>query len=173
MPRPLTIPAIPTRQGCRTKIVATLGPASDSPHKVTALIRTGVDTFRLNFSHGSHADHRRRILLVRSAARQTGKDIAVLQDIQGPKVRVGDIPRRSARPQSRLRSRHFIKARCRRGQYDINLLWRPLSRSQGRNARHDERRPSQFSGPSRFARSHRPAYATQRRSRVPQRNQFC
>jgi pyruvate kinase len=72
----------------RTKIVATLGPATDDPHVLEAVVRAGVDVVRLNFSHGTVADHERRLDLVREAARQAGRYVGVLGDLQGPKIRV-------------------------------------------------------------------------------------
>ena len=72
-----------------TKIVATLGPASDSPEKLLALIAAGVDVFRLNASHGEWPDHARRIVAVRAAAQQAGQHIGILLDLQGPKIRLG------------------------------------------------------------------------------------
>ena len=76
------------------KIVATLGPASDSPEMIRRLIEAGVSIFRLNFSHGSFEDHARRIKTVRDAAREMGRrgGVAVLGDLQGPKIRVGTVP---------------------------------------------------------------------------------
>ena len=73
----------------RTKIVCTLGPASSSEEVITGLIRAGMDVARLNFSHGSHEYHRKLIEKVRAAALKEGKHIAILQDLQGPKLRVG------------------------------------------------------------------------------------
>ena len=72
----------------RTKIVATLGPASSSPETIAALVDAGVDVFRLNFSHGSVEDHRRRALEVRAAAARSGHEVALLGDLQGPKIRI-------------------------------------------------------------------------------------
>jgi pyruvate kinase len=72
----------------RTKIVATLGPATDDPQVLEAVVRAGVDVVRLNFSHGTVADHERRLDLVREAARQAGRYVGVLGDLQGPKIRV-------------------------------------------------------------------------------------
>ena len=72
----------------RTKIVATLGPASDSPEILEQLIRTGVDVVRLNFSHGEAGDHRQRAERVREAAARVGRDVGVLADLQGPKIRI-------------------------------------------------------------------------------------
>ncbi|MBI4493642.1 MAG: pyruvate kinase [Chloroflexi bacterium] len=73
----------------RAKIVATLGPATDSAERIEALLRAGVDVVRVNFSHGTHDDHGRRIALVRALARELDRPVAVLQDLQGPKIRTG------------------------------------------------------------------------------------
>lgn len=72
-----------------TKIVATLGPASSSPEILVAMLRAGVDVVRLNFSHGKSQDHIDRAQLVREVARQVGKEVAIMADLQGPKIRVG------------------------------------------------------------------------------------
>jgi pyruvate kinase len=72
----------------RTKIVATLGPATDDPQVLSDMVRAGVDVVRLNFSHGVVADHARRVELVREAARQAGRYVGVLGDLQGPKIRI-------------------------------------------------------------------------------------
>jgi pyruvate kinase len=72
----------------RTKIVATLGPATDQPAVLTDMVRAGVDVVRLNFSHGAVADHARRLDLVRAAAKQAGRYVGVLGDLQGPKIRI-------------------------------------------------------------------------------------
>lgn len=72
----------------RTKIIATLGPATDAPDVLERAIRAGVDVARLNFSHGSAADHRKRIALVRDISARTGRDVGVFADLQGPKIRI-------------------------------------------------------------------------------------
>ncbi|NYT79440.1 pyruvate kinase [Alcaligenaceae bacterium] len=72
----------------RTKIVATLGPASSSPEKIEQLIVAGLDVARLNFSHGSADDHRERAKLVREIAEKHGKYVAIMGDLQGPKIRI-------------------------------------------------------------------------------------
>ncbi|MBZ9568876.1 MULTISPECIES: pyruvate kinase [Modicisalibacter] len=72
----------------RTKIVATLGPASDREGVLDAMITAGVDVVRLNFSHGSPEDHRRRLVAVREAAERHGRTVAALGDLQGPKIRI-------------------------------------------------------------------------------------
>ncbi|RAI44865.1 pyruvate kinase [Rhodoplanes roseus] len=75
----------------RAKIVATIGPASSSPEALRALFLAGVDTFRLNFSHGSHDDHAKVHAAIRALEADTGSTIGILQDLQGPKIRVGTI----------------------------------------------------------------------------------
>ena len=72
----------------RTKIVATLGPATDSPESLSAIIAAGVDVTRLNFSHGSAEDHIQRALRVRESAAANGRFVALLADLQGPKLRI-------------------------------------------------------------------------------------
>ncbi|MEH6628059.1 MAG: pyruvate kinase [Motiliproteus sp.] len=72
----------------RTKIVATLGPATSSPEAIEQLIRAGVNVVRLNFSHGSPEDHHQRADLVREYARKMGRFVAILGDLQGPKIRI-------------------------------------------------------------------------------------
>jgi len=73
----------------RTKIIATIGPASSSPVVIAKLIKAGMDAARLNFSHGERKDYIRRIRLIRQASARAGKPIAIIQDLQGPKLRVG------------------------------------------------------------------------------------
>ncbi|MCR1766887.1 pyruvate kinase [Burkholderia glumae] len=72
-----------------TKIVATIGPASSSPEILLQMIQAGLDVVRLNFSHGTADDHRQRAEMVREAARKVGREIAIMADLQGPKIRVG------------------------------------------------------------------------------------
>lgn len=72
----------------RTKIVATLGPATETPEALEGLIRAGVDVVRLNFSHGKAEEHRARATLVREIAARQGRFVAVLADLQGPKIRI-------------------------------------------------------------------------------------
>jgi pyruvate kinase len=74
----------------RTKIVATIGPASDNETTLRAMIRAGMNVARINFSHGSHAEHARRIALIRRIAKEEQEVIAILGDLQGPKIRLGD-----------------------------------------------------------------------------------
>jgi pyruvate kinase len=72
-----------------TKIVATLGPASSDPEVLERLLRAGVDVVRLNFSHGKAQDHIDRAELVRASPQKVGKPVALMADLQGPKIRVG------------------------------------------------------------------------------------
>ncbi|MFQ5948436.1 MAG: pyruvate kinase, partial [Acidimicrobiia bacterium] len=76
----------------RTKIIATLGPASAASETVSEMVAAGMDVARLNFSHGSHDAHRRWADWVRRAAGEHGRAVALLQDIQGPRIRVGTFP---------------------------------------------------------------------------------
>ena len=76
----------------RTKIVATIGPASASPEILRALVDAGVDAFRLNLSHGTHDDHRASAEKVRAVQEETAKPLALIADLQGPKLRIGDLP---------------------------------------------------------------------------------
>lgn len=73
----------------RAKIVCTLGPASESMEKVTALVAAGMDVARLNLSHGSYEEHGMRFARVREAAKAAGRPVAILADLQGPKIRLG------------------------------------------------------------------------------------
>lgn len=73
-------------------IVATIGPASDTPELVAKLIDAGVAVFRMNFSHGTFEDHRRQLEIIRTVAQEKGSCIAVLGDLPGPKIRVGKVP---------------------------------------------------------------------------------
>jgi pyruvate kinase len=77
------------RRRRNAKIVATLGPVSSSPEMIRALFEAGADVFRLNFSHGTHEDHKRLYDLIRAVEEDVGRPIGVLADLQGPKLRVG------------------------------------------------------------------------------------
>lgn len=77
------------RRHRRTKIIATLGPASATPDMLAQLFEAGADVFRLNFSHGTHEDHLGRIEMIRALERKFDRPIGILADIQGPKLRVG------------------------------------------------------------------------------------
>ncbi|OKH38976.1 pyruvate kinase [[Phormidium ambiguum] IAM M-71] len=77
----------------RTKIVATLGPASNRPEVIEKLVQAGMNVARLNFSHGSYEDHARTVALIRTISEKLDTPITILQDLQGPKVRVGLLPK--------------------------------------------------------------------------------
>src|SRR5689334_15294783 len=76
----------------RTKIVATLGPSSSTPEQLDALVAAGMDAARLNLSHATHAEHAERAQRIRELEKRTGKPIALIADLQGPKLRIGDLP---------------------------------------------------------------------------------
>jgi pyruvate kinase len=82
------VTVVPVR---RTKIVATLGPASDSPEQLRALVEAGMDAARLNLSHGTHAQHAERAGRVRAVEAEVGRPIALIADLQGPKLRIGEL----------------------------------------------------------------------------------
>ncbi|NCJ07794.1 pyruvate kinase [Synechococcales cyanobacterium C] len=75
----------------RTKIVATIGPASSSPEVLRAMVTSGMSVARLNFSHGSYADHARMVTLIRQVSKDLATPITLLQDLQGPKIRIGQL----------------------------------------------------------------------------------
>ena len=77
------------RRRRRTKIIATLGPASATAEVVTRLFHAGADVFRLNFSHGTHENHAALIAIIRELEEKAGRPIGILADVQGPKLRVG------------------------------------------------------------------------------------
>ncbi|MGE0616545.1 MAG: pyruvate kinase, partial [Bacteriovoracia bacterium] len=81
------------RANRRVKIVCTLGPASETPEKIQGLIDAGMNVARLNFSHGTAAFHRGLCTRVREGAKRAGRNVAVMQDLQGPKIRVGVLPK--------------------------------------------------------------------------------
>src|SRR5919204_1077094 len=76
----------------RTKIVATLGPSSDSPERLHELVAAGMDAARLNLSHGTHEQHAERARRVRDVEREARRPLALIADLQGPKLRVGELP---------------------------------------------------------------------------------
>ncbi len=85
-----TVPDVPLTSYKRTKIVATVGPSTDSYEAVHNLIKSGANGLRLNFSHSTHEEHGKRIEWIRKASKELGKPVAIIQDLQGPKVRLGD-----------------------------------------------------------------------------------
>jgi pyruvate kinase len=78
------------RRQRNAKIVATLGPVSSTPDVISSLFHAGVDVFRLNMSHGTHAEHRKRVEAIRAMEKQVGRPIGVVIDLQGPKLRIGE-----------------------------------------------------------------------------------
>ena len=76
----------------RTKILCTLGPASESAEVVSEMVKAGMNAVRLNFSHGTHEQHARLISQVRKIEKETDEPIAIVADLQGPKIRVGLLP---------------------------------------------------------------------------------
>lgn len=86
----LQAPNVPIDEFKRTKILATVGPATDSYENILALIKAGANGIRLNFSHGSHDEREQQIEWIRKASQEYGKPIAIVQDLQGPKIRLGD-----------------------------------------------------------------------------------
>lgn len=83
-------PNVPLKHFKRTKIIATIGPATDNYETILALIKAGANGIRLNFSHGTHEERTRQIKWVRRASAEYGKPVAIIQDLQGPKIRLGD-----------------------------------------------------------------------------------
>src|SRR5579883_3305393 len=79
----------------RAKIVATLGPASSSEEMIRSLMRAGMDVARLNFSHGNHEQKARLIELLRKVAKEEGRSICIMQDLQGPKIRTGRLKQKT------------------------------------------------------------------------------
>src|SRR5207245_5871811 len=75
----------------RTKIVCTLGPSTASDETIRGLIEAGMNVARVNFSHGTHEQHAATIAMVRRLAEEAGKPIAILGDLQGPRIRIGDL----------------------------------------------------------------------------------
>src|SRR3546814_3246530 len=94
----------------RARILATLGPASSTLERIRALVDAGADVFRLNFSHGTHEDHAERLRIIREVEKEAGRPIGVLMDLQGPKLRIGNLAGGSVtlvdRKSTRLNSSH-------------------------------------------------------------------
>ena len=86
----LAAPNVPLEQFKRTKIIATIGPSTDSHKAILGMIQAGANGLRLNFSHGTHEERSRQIKWIREASREYGKPVAIVQDLQGPKIRLGD-----------------------------------------------------------------------------------
>lgn len=84
------VPNVPLGASKRTKIIATIGPATNTAEAVDEMIRAGVNGIRMNFSHGEHAEREKQIKWIRKASNEFGKPVAIIQDLQGPKMRLGD-----------------------------------------------------------------------------------
>src|SRR2546423_49395 len=76
----------------RTKIIATLGPATSTHERIATLVNAGMDCARLNFSHGTHEQHAEAVQLVRAVQEEVGRPVAIMADLQGPKLRLGNLP---------------------------------------------------------------------------------
>ena len=85
-----TKPNVPIGKFKRTKIVAAIGPSTDSYDAILSLIKAGANALRLNFSHGNHEERKQQITWIRQAAKTYGKPVAIIQDLQGPKLRLGE-----------------------------------------------------------------------------------
>jgi len=110
-----------------TKIVATIGPASSSPEVLLQMMQAGLDVVRLNFSHGTADDHRGRAEHVREAARKTGREVAIMADLQGPKIRVGKFE--NGKVQLTAGSPFILDANCELGNDErVGLDYRDLPR---------------------------------------------
>ena len=110
-----------------TKIVATLGPSSSDPATLERMIRAGVDVVRLNFSHGSADDHQRRADLVKDLSRKTGRTVAIMCDLQGPKIRVGKF--RDGKVTLEKGRKFILDAGCELGDSDkVGLDYKELPR---------------------------------------------
>ena len=111
----------------RTKIVATLGPASSDKKTLARMIDAGLDVVRINFSHGSPAEHRNRVELVRSLARRAGHAVGVLVDLQGPKIRIGRF--KGGNVHLKAGGKFVLDAECELGdQHRVGLDYRNLPR---------------------------------------------
>ena len=82
---------MPSARPRKTKLIATIGPACDSIETLKAMIRAGLDVARLNFSHGSHEEHRKRLEAIRQASAETGANIAIMLDTKGVEIRTGRV----------------------------------------------------------------------------------
>src|SRR6202171_6084629 len=118
-----------------SKIVCTIGPASRSPRIIDRLLRAGMDVARLNFSHGSHANHAESIAMLRAAATHIHKPIAILADLQGPKIRTG--PLAGSRPVQLRTGQRFVitTAKILGDSTRVSTVFRPLPREVHRGDR--------------------------------------
>ena len=102
----------------RTKIVATIGPATSSHETVRALVEAGMDAARLNMSHGTHADHTAAAQTVRAVQEELGRPLALIADLQGPKLRIGSLPAAAHAARRRADRRHRRHQRAERRAAD-------------------------------------------------------
>lgn len=102
----------------RTKIVCTIGPASESKEMIKKLIQAGMNVARLNFSHGTHASHAMLIKNLRAVAKELGEPLAILADLQGPRLRVGDLPEQGVK----LKKGEKVKLDCLGGKYRLGVI---------------------------------------------------
>jgi pyruvate kinase len=110
-----------------TKIVATLGPASSTQDVLNRMLAAGVDVVRLNFSHGAAADHQERARLVRDAARSLGREVAIMADLQGPKIRIGKLA--NGKVTLKTGQRFILDADCELGNEErVGLDYKELPR---------------------------------------------
>ncbi len=98
----------------KTKIICTIGPASQSVERLEELIHAGMDVARLNFSHGTYEDHLTAIQNVREASKRTGEHISILQDLCGPKIRTGKLRNKSVELKAGAKFTFTIERYCRR-----------------------------------------------------------
>src|SRR5688572_5104754 len=84
------VPLVPLQQFKRTKIIATIGPSTHSYEAVLTVIQSGANGLRLNFSHGTNEERLEQIKWIRKASKEHGKPVAIIGDLQGPKIRLGD-----------------------------------------------------------------------------------
>ena len=100
----------------RTKIVATVGPSTSSEEVLKAMIKEGVNVFRVNFSHGIHQDHINAIKKIRTVDEQLGTHSAILADLQGPKIRIGDMPEKGLLLENNQDSAHCKQKKVKSGR---------------------------------------------------------
>src|SRR5260370_25919540 len=116
-----------------TKIVATIGPASSTQDVLTRMLAAGVDVVRLNFSHGTAADHEQRAKLVRGVAQALGREVAIMADLQGPKIRIGKFA--NGKVTLRTGQRFILDADCELGNEErVGLDYKELPRDVGPGA---------------------------------------
>jgi pyruvate kinase len=116
---------LPVGRFSKTKIVATIGPACESLECLASLITAGVDVFRLNMAHGERREHETRLATIRKAVEQTGQFVAVLADLAGPKIRLGELPggQIDCRAGELVR---FVRGTVVRQQLDLTTTYEPL-----------------------------------------------